>query len=72
MEANGLYIGIDIDENISQVCYYEREDQSVRPVYNTGDSPEFINATGLSELLAAQPHPEDMIYKMIKALVDKI
>ena len=71
MEANGLYIGIDIDENISQVCYYEREDQSVRPVYNTGDSPEFINATGLSELLAAQPHPEDMIYKMIKALVDK-
>ena len=71
MEANGLYIGIDIDENISQVCYYEREDQSVKPVYNTGDSPEFINATGLREILDTQPHPEDMIYKMIKVLVDK-
>ncbi len=71
MEANGLYIGIDLEESISQVCYYEREDQSVRSVYNTEESPEFVNAVGLQEILGTQTHPEDMIYKMIKALIDK-
>lgn len=71
MEAGGLYIGIDIEESISQVCYYEREDRSVRSVQNTGDNPEFVNTTGLSEILKNQTHPEDMIYKMLKALIDK-
>ena len=71
MESNGLYIGIDIDENISQVCYYEREDMSVRSVSNNADSPEFINASSFSEIMTSQAHPEDVIYKMIQVLIER-
>ena len=69
MEANGLFLGIDIDNEISQICYYDVEKRSVQTVYKSGEDPNFINNKHLSDILADKETCHKAVQHMIEALI---
>ncbi len=70
MEANGLFLGIDIDEEISQVCYYDVEKRSVQTVYKSGDDPNFLNSLCLSDILKDKETSYRAIQHLLGALIN--
>ncbi len=69
MEANGLFLGIDIDNEISQICYYDVEKRSVQTVYKSGEDPNFINSKNLRDLLKDKETRHKAVQHMISGLI---
>ena len=69
MDKKGSYIGIDIDENISQVCFYDERSRNVQPVLGKDESPYFNNAVPLSAIYANAETAASRLSSMTEALI---
>ena len=69
MDTKGLYLGIDIDENISQVCFYDERSRNVQPVSGKDENPYFNNAVPLSTIYANTETSVSRLSSMTEALI---
>ena len=69
MDTKGLYLGIDIDENVSQVCFYDEKSRSVKPVMGKDEDPYFQNAMSLSSIFENRETAPDRLASMTEALI---
>ena len=69
MNTKGLFLGIDIDEDYSQVCFYDNKDKSVQPVFSGNESPFFQNAVSLSAIWEDETSSVKKISSMLAALI---
>ena len=66
---NGLFLGIDIDDEYSQCCYYDTNDKMVRPLFYKEDEPFFINSKNVKEVFENDREPEKILSVMLNALL---
>ncbi len=66
---NGLFLGIDIDDEFSQCCYYDTGDKLVRPVFYREEELIFINSKNVKEVFAKESEPEKTLSVMLAALL---
>lgn len=70
MDTKGLYIGIDIDENISQVCCCDTTGRTIQQVNAKYEDPYFHNNTPLSRIFENEDTAPGKLSSMLKALMD--
>lgn len=69
MDTKGLFLGIDIDEDISQVCFYDKVSRNVQPVMAKKDSPFFQNNVPLSRIFENEESAPARLSSMLDALI---
>lgn len=71
MDTKGLFLGIDIDEDISQVCYYDKISRNVQPVAAGEGNRVFQNNTPLSRIFTNADAAPGRLAAMLGALIEE-